>query len=87
MDDVFFLSMCALVLFIFGWVIFAEYGEFEGLAVIAFALVCVGGVVHSAGKRQKASNAKARSQYPAQPRLNCKAVPIIRRISCGAQLL
>jgi len=55
MDDVLFLSVCAFVLLILGGVIFAKYGEVDGLAVIAFALACVGGVVYLVRKPQKTS--------------------------------
>ena len=58
MDDAFFLSLCAVVLFISGGLIFVKYGDVDGLAVIALALVTVGGAVYLARKPQKTSNPK-----------------------------
>jgi len=55
MDDALFLSLCGVILFIFGGVIFAKYGDVDGLAVIAFALVCVGGAVYVTRKPRKTS--------------------------------
>jgi len=56
MDDALFLSLCAVVLFIFGGIILVKYGDADGLAVIVLALVLVGGAVYLARKPQKARN-------------------------------
>jgi hypothetical protein len=58
MDDALFLLLCAVVLFISGGLILVKYGDVDGLAVIAFALVTVGGAVYVARKPQKTSNPK-----------------------------
>jgi len=56
MDDALFLSLCAVVLFIFGGVILVKYGDLDGLPVIVFALVLVGGAVYLARKLRKAGS-------------------------------
>jgi len=55
MDDAHFLSLCAVILFIFGSVIFAKYGDVDGPPVIASALICVGRVIYVVRRPQKAS--------------------------------
>jgi len=53
MDDALFLSFCAIVLFIFGGIIFAEFGYADGLAVIAIGLIAAGGAGYAARKPRK----------------------------------
>jgi hypothetical protein len=53
MDDSLFLAMCGIVLFISGGVIFAKFGEVDGLSVIALALLAILGAVY-ASKRKTA---------------------------------